>query len=138
MNRNLLKKLHWYCGIILLLAFLLTDIYIHFYHDHMQGMDDVIRMQYRSIHIYILFSSLLHIMLGVFVRFSMFDLYRAIQFLGSILLFAASIFLVIGIFSETAALDLKNILINCGLYISLAGTVFMVFPQFIRKNRNIT
>ena len=111
---------------------------MHFYQNHLQGMDDAIRMQYRSIHIYILFSSLLHIVIGAFVRFSMFDLFRAIQFFGSFLLFSGAVLIVIGFFTEIPVADeLERPLTRYGLYSALGGTIFLIFPQFIRKNKNI-
>lgn len=138
MNRNLLKKLHWYGGLALFLTFLFTGMYMHFYQNHLQGMDDSIRMQYRSIHIYILLSSLLHIIIGAFVRFSMFGLFRAIQLFGSFLLFLGVVLICIGFFTEVPVVDeLERSLTRYGLYSTLGGTIFLIFPQFIKKNRNI-
>ena len=137
MQKNFLKKLHWYGGWILLIVFLLSGQYMSYYHNHLQDMNDALRMQYRSIHIYILFSALIHILLGAFVRYSIFGLFRASQIIGSVLLFSASVFLVISFMTEIPAEELKRSMTQYGAYASLAAVIFMAIPEFFKENRNL-
>jgi hypothetical protein len=54
-------------GILGVIAFLLTGQYMHWVHNSLQGMPDGPRLFFRSSHIYLLWSSLLNVILGCYL-----------------------------------------------------------------------
>lgn len=75
----------------------------------------------RSRHIYILFSSLIHLALGSYLRIQAANAVRVVQYLGSSLFFVSSGLLIWAFVSETYAIQHYSDLSRYGIYISLAG-----------------
>ena len=61
-----MKRIHLIVGCCGLVAFIATGLYMHFGHDHLRGMTDALRLQYRSTHLYLLFTSLMNLALGIY------------------------------------------------------------------------
>ena len=65
-----LKKVHLIVGLIALVIFPLTGGYMRIYLTDEFAASDRLRFSMRANHIYILFSSLIHISLGSYLRVS--------------------------------------------------------------------
>ena len=60
-----LRQLHRLVGVAAVIVFLGTGAYMHFRYDHLRGMSDATRLLFRSTHVYLLFTGLLNIALGL-------------------------------------------------------------------------
>ena len=63
---RVLRRIHLVVGLAGVVLFLGTGQYMDRVHDHLRGMEDVRRMLFRSAHIYLLWSSLLNLALGLY------------------------------------------------------------------------
>jgi len=63
-----MKLAHLAFGLLLLVAFLRTGQYMHREHHHLEGMADGPRLLYRSRHILILLTALIHLCLGTYLK----------------------------------------------------------------------
>lgn len=61
------RRLHLLIGLATVAMFGLTGLYMHFRYDHLRGMTDATRLLFRSTHIYLLFSGLLNLALGLYL-----------------------------------------------------------------------
>lgn len=121
--RSKLKWIHLAVGILVLLAFLGTGQFMDRRLDHLVGMPDAPRALYRSSHIYILFSALLHLVLGAYLVRSPSLAGRLLQYLGSGLLLAAAGLFLYGFFIETPLAMIERPMIRRGIYWSLYGVL---------------
>ena len=80
-----------------------------------------LRLLMRSRHIYILFSSLIHLALGVYLTMRPGAIRRMVQYAGSLLLTAASPLLLWAFIAETYHLGHMSDISRYGIYASLAG-----------------
>jgi hypothetical protein len=62
-----MRRLHLVTGLVSVAAFLASGLYMHLRYDHLRGMDDVLRLLFRSTHIYLLFAALLNLALGLYM-----------------------------------------------------------------------
>jgi hypothetical protein len=82
------------------------------------------RMLMRSRHIYILLSSLIHIILGVYLEIRKEMLRKYLQIFASVLLFAGSVLFVWAFVHETYQARHFSDISRFALYLTLAGTIF--------------
>lgn len=59
-----MKRFHLIFGLVVLVVFLLTGQYMDRFHEHLRYTPDGPRMLYRTRHIFILLSGLLHVGIG--------------------------------------------------------------------------
>lgn len=129
----LLKRLHFYGGISLLLIFFLSGHYMDAHYNHLQGMEDFKRMVFRAEHIYLLFSSLVHIAMGTyFVSFTS-NMLKYLQMLASTLMFIASILFITSFFKDMPTELIERPLSRNGLYLMLAGVVSHGILSLVEK-----
>jgi hypothetical protein len=121
------KRFHLVFGLLLAIVFLLTGQYMDRVHHHLQGMADGPRMLYRSRHIYILFSALLHLGIGSYFHYREDTVRRVLQLLGSLLITIASILFVIAFFREPYLTDLYAPISKKGVIITAVGTLLHLF-----------
>ncbi len=93
-----------------------------------------LRILMRSRHIYILFSALLHLILGVYLQISPVIWHKVLQILGSVLLIAASGFLIWGFIHETYFAKNFSDISRWGIYLSLAGAGFHLIGGLFSQN----
>ena len=110
-------------GIAGLAVFLATGQYMDRSLDHLVGMPDAPRALYRSGHIYILFSALLNLLLGVYVVASAPRMTRALQYAGSALLVGGLALLVYGFIVETPLAVVERPMTREGIMWSLGGVL---------------
>jgi len=92
-------------------------------HNHLQGMADGPRMLYRTRHIYILLSGLLHLGIGSYFHYSIEKVRRILQVLGSLLITVAPILFIIGFFQEPHLTGLYAPLSKNGIIMIAVGTL---------------
>ena len=89
--------------------------------DHLVGMADGPRALYRSAHIYLLFTALIHLLLGTYLRPSPAFVGRVGQWAGSLMLFLALWLFVSGFYEETPLGLVERPNVREGIYMSLVG-----------------
>ena len=118
-----MKKFHTIFGLVTVIVFLLTGQYMDKYLHHLHGRLDGPRMLYRTRHIFILLSGLLHIGIGTYFTFQKTQAGRITQILGSVLIVLATVLFVVAFFYEPNLADLKTPLSHWGMYAIFAGTL---------------
>ena len=83
-----------------------------------------LRLLMRSRHIYILFSALIHMMLGVYLQMRLQMWRKSLQYFGSFLLAVSSGLLLWGFIYETYFTQHFSDISRNGIYLSLAGVGF--------------
>lgn len=81
-----IRNLHLALGVAGVVAFLVTGQYMDRRLDHLRGMSDGPRLLHRSAHIYLLFSALLNLVLGLYWAPSPRVLGRRLQIVGCVLI----------------------------------------------------
>lgn len=87
-------------------------------------------MLMRSRHIYILFSSLMHILLGIYFQTQPVAWRKYLQLLGSLILIISSILFVWAFVYETYTTRGFSNVSRWGLYLALAGTIVHLISNF--------
>lgn len=91
---------HRLAGVLVVVGFLLTGVYMRTHDPEMTQLPDVVRMLYRSRHIYLLFAGLLNLVLGAYWAARPPGWRRIVQLTGSALLLLAPILLAAAFFRE--------------------------------------
>ena len=125
-KQSVVFKTHAVIGALGLVTFLLTGQYMDLRYDHLHGMESQPRLLFRSAHIYLLFSSLLNLMLGVYGRMAHQGLQRQLQRLGSILIAVGPPLFVLAFVKEPWLQDLTRPFARPGIYAAAAGVLLHV------------
>lgn len=120
---------HLIFGIVLFVAFLITGRFMRMDFPDKDIIPQEFRLLMRSRHIYILFSSLIHILLGLYLQMHETVWRKYLQLSGSLLLFSASFLLIWAFIFETYAAKHFTDVSRYGLYFSLAGTIFHLLSR---------
>jgi hypothetical protein len=121
-------------GVAVFIVFLLTGQYMDRYFHHLLGMPDGPRLLYRTRHIFILFSGLLNVGIGVYLVQRPKGWQRILQLLGSILITLASLLLILAFFYDTTRGDLRAPLSHWGIYAIAVGTLFHLFSSLRERH----
>ena len=121
-----MKRFHLIFGLIVLVVFLLTGQYMDRFHEHLKYTADGPRMLYRTRHIFILMSGLLHLGLGSYFSYRAQTWRRALQMLGSALITIAPLLFTIGFFYEPYMQGLHAPLSKIGIIIMAVGALLHV------------
>ena len=130
-----MKLFHVIFGVAVFIVFLLTGQYMDRYFHHLVGMPDGPRLLYRTRHIFILFSGLLNVGIGVYLVQRPEGWQRILQLVGSILITLASLLLILAFFYDTTRGDLRAPLSHWGIYAIAVGTLFHLFSS-LRERRD--
>ena len=117
----LLKKIHFYGGILLLIIFILSGQYMQHGFNRLQDMSSLERMIFRAEHIFLLFSALLHLAIGTYFTSHSAKPQKYIQAFSSLLMFGASALLLFSFFEEMPTTEIERSFSRMGLYLMLAG-----------------
>lgn len=120
---------HLIFGIILFVVFLVTGKFMRVDFPDKDIIPQDLRLLMRSRHIYILFSSLIHILLGLYLQTHEKLWRKSLQIFGSFLLFSASLLLIWAFIFETYTTKHFSEISRYGLYATLAGTIFHLLSQ---------
>jgi NhaP-type Na+/H+ or K+/H+ antiporter len=94
------------------------------------------RLLMRSRHIYILFSSFIHVLLGVYLQIETRLWRKTLQLFGSTLLISGSVFLVWVFVYETYQARHFSEASRWGIYLSLGGTILHLVGGFkVKKGK---
>src|SRR5262250_155209 len=117
-----LKRVHLIVGLIALVLFPLTGVYMRRYLADEFTVSDRLRFSVRANHIYILLSSLLHISFGSYLRVSEKPRWANTQVVASLLLLVSTALVIAAFFFEPkAGLDRPFILL--AMVSALAGAL---------------
>lgn len=125
---------HLIFGIVLFFVFTTTGNYMRADFPDKEAISQELRVLMRSRHIYILFSALIHIVLGVYMRMSGSRWQQVAQYIGSAFLFISSGLLVWAFVEETYTVMGFSELSRNGIYLSLAGVVLHLLGGFRQKH----
>ena len=128
-----MKRFHLIFGVLVLVVFLLTGQYMDRFHYHLMYMPDGPRMLYRTRHIFILMSGLLHLGIGSYFRYHAGKARRTLQIVGSILITIAPVLFTIAFFYEPHLADLNTPLSLLGMILIATGTLLHVFSGVGRQ-----
>lgn len=126
--------LHLIFGILLFITFAVTGRFMRWDFPDKEIIPQDLRILMRSRHIYILFSALIHLLLGVYLQISQKTWQKALQFFGSTLLIAASGLLIWGFIYDTYYAKTFSDVARFGIYLSLGGVAFHLIGGFQTKN----
>lgn len=118
-----MKLTHLIFGFLMFLVFLLTGQYMDKTYNHLEDMEDLPRALMRAQHLYILFSALIHIVLGSYLTVSKDKLIKTFQILGSLLVYSATILLIYSFFNELPSDYIERPICRNALYIMLGGVL---------------
>ena len=123
-------NLHRILGIVMALVFVGTGAYMHFAHDHLAGMDDTQRLLFRSVHIYLLLSSLVNLVLGIHYWVYPKRSLRAMQTVGSTLIALAPVLFLLGFFNEPWLDGLRRPFTRPGVYAIAIGSLLHIIAFY--------
>ena len=116
-----MSRFHLIFGIAVFIVFAVTGSYMRADFPDKDIIPQELRLLMRSRHIYILFSSLIHLTLGLYLSVSPVRWRMAVQYLGSAVLATSSAVLLWGFVVETYELRHFSDISRWGIYLSLAG-----------------
>ncbi len=112
---------HLVVGAAAFIAFVVTGKFMRIDFPDKGSIPPELRMLMRSRHIYILFSGLIHLVLGIYLQIGPQTWRRSLQYLGSLLLVISSGLLLWAFIVETYQLQHFSDISRWGIYLSLAG-----------------
>lgn len=115
--------IHLIFGIVLFAVFLITGQYMRADFPDKEAISQDLRQLMTSRHIYILFSALIHLALGIYLQMRPQAWRKIVQFTGSGVLVLSSVFLIWAFIVETYDLQHFSDLSRNGIYLSLAGVI---------------
>lgn len=115
-----MRWLHLIVGLVGVVGFLGTGQYMDKVHDHLRGLDDARRLLFRSTHLYLLFSSLVNLALGLYLRPTL-GWRRWVRAVGSVLILATPFLAAAAFFTEPWLSGLERPYTRPTAYGCLAG-----------------
>ena len=125
-----MARAHLLFGIIVFVVFLITGRFMRADFPDKEIISQEFRILMRSRHIYILLSSFVHILLGLYIQISPQAWRKYLQIFGSALLFTGTILLIWAFAYETYTTQHFSDFSRYGLYVTLAGTAFHLLSRF--------
>lgn len=107
----------------MLVVFLLTGQYMDRYHQHLMYMADGPRMLYRTRHIFILMSGLLHVGIGSYFSYRLSRWRWTMQIVGSVLITIAPLLFTIAFFYEPTLQGLDTPISLLGMILIAIGAL---------------
>jgi hypothetical protein len=133
--KTTLGKIHLATGFILLVIFPLTGAYLRYCIPHLMEQSDRFRFSMRANHVYILFSGLVHLSLGVYLSSMATKLMKRLQAFAGSLLIMASAMLVAGFFFEPK-LSLDRPVTLIAAVMSLVGVTLHHFCALLAREES--
>ena len=118
-----MSYLHLVFGIVLFIVFTMTGKYMRWDFPDKDIIPQDFRLLMRSRHIYILLSSLIHIILGVYLKIHPETWRKGVQIFASVLLMTGSVLFVWAFIHETYVTQHYSDLSRYALYVTLWGTI---------------
>jgi hypothetical protein len=121
-----MRWLHLILGLLLFVVFVTTGKYMRIDFPDKDAISPELRILMRSRHIYILFSALIHLSLGVYLQLKPQLRRRLWQFAGSGVLTYSSMMLVWAFVVESYSLQHFSNLSRSGIYAALTGVALHI------------
>lgn len=118
-----LRLIHQLTGIITMLAFIASGVYMASVFPDIYRSNEIIRFLFRSSHIYILLSGLLNLGLAGYVTLSEVKWRRRCQIIGTTLIIPATIMLIAAFFYEPANILKDKPLTMPAIVLLFLGTI---------------
>jgi hypothetical protein len=122
----ILKPLHLIVGIAGIVVFVLTGQYMAIFLQGLGGLPDGPRLLYRTSHLYLMWSSLVNLLVGVYFVTATANSARIMQCIASTLLLAGPPLILTGFFLESPANNLLRPFCGWANYFALAGVLLHV------------
>lgn len=119
-------NLHRILGIIMALVFVGMGAYMQLAHNYLANVDETQLLLFRSIHIYLLLSSLVNLVLGIHYWIYPRRTLRALQNVGSTLVALAPILFLLGFFNEPWLDGVQRPFTRPGVYAIAIGSLLHV------------
>jgi hypothetical protein len=124
-----MRRLHLIVGALLFIAFIVTGRLMRHDFPDKEIIDQEFRMLMRSRHIYIFFSAMINLALGLYFTAERRPLSRAFQYLGSAFLVGSGALLVWAWAAETYFVHHYSDLSRQGIYTALVGVIIHVIAS---------
>jgi len=128
-----MKRLHLIFGLLIFVAFVITGRYMRLDFPDKDAISPDLRVLMRSRHIYILFSSLVHLSLGIYLQIREPLWQKITQYGGSAVLFVTSALLIWAFVTETYSTHTFSALSRYGIIFSLVGVGLHLIGGFRDK-----
>jgi len=132
--RQSMKRLHLVFGLLLFVAFTVTGRYMRTDFPDKDLISPELRVLMRSRHVYILFSALIHLALGLYLQMSTEMWRRIVQYFGSGILVASSVLLIWAFTVESYQTQHFTDISRWGIYLSLSGVGLHVMSSLARTD----
>ncbi len=114
---------HLIFGVLMFVVFVTTGSYMRADFPDKEAIEQELRLLMRSRHIYILFSALIHLALGIYLQMRPRLWQKVLQYGGSVVLVISSSLLLWAFIVETYNLQHFSDLSRNGIYMALAGVI---------------
>jgi hypothetical protein len=118
-----MRRLHLAVGLIALAAFLATGFYMRLGYNSLRGLDDSTRLLFRSSHIYLLFTALLNLVLGLYAEPARLGWRAWLRQAGSALVLMAPLLCAMAFFREPWLTGLERPYARLAIIGSLVGVL---------------
>ena len=133
-----LRKLHLFVGLAGVIAFVLTGQYMHWELNHLRGMADGPRLFYRTTHLYLMWASVLNLVLGCFLVRPQSSLNRGLQLLASIAVLVAPILICASFFLDSFNAELRRPMARYACFLAFGGVLGLLLSWFLSGTRRRT
>lgn len=131
----MLRKFHLVVGLVGVIVFLLTGQYMQWFLGHLQGMADGPRMIFRAAHIYLLWASLLNLLLGCYLPHTPGGFARLMHVGGSLILLASPVLLCWSFFYEPYNAELWRPVGYWTIIVVLLGTLMHALATLLTRKK---
>ena len=108
---------------------------MHLAHDYLRGMADGPRLLYRSSHIYLLWSSLLNLLLGCYFIRRTRGVAAYVQMFASVAVLSGPILLAFSFLAESNAVDLSRPVARVAILLATVGVVVHALTTWLSRER---
>ena len=116
-----LKRLHRWMGIVAVVVFLGTGLYMRWLFPDLYAGNETVRHLFRANHIYLLMAGLLNVGLGLYFTAQAAGWRQTLQRVGSVLLLAAPVMLLAAFLLEPQHAEPERPITAAGLFAALIG-----------------
>ena len=129
----ILKRLHFWFGLVGIIIFLLTGQYMAHIVGDMSQIADGSRMLYRSAHIYLMLVSILNLFVGFYMEPANILRMVKFQYLLSLLLLVSLVLILYGFFFESQNASPDRPLVSLGMFALFGAAVLLVLVKLLKR-----
>lgn len=130
-----MARFHFIFGMLVFVIFMITGQFMRLDFPDKGAIPQELRLLMRSRHIYILFSGLIHLALGLYLTLPAAAWRWRLQSSGSLVLVASTVLLIWGFVAETYFFSQFSEISRFGIYLSLAGVALHALAMLGTKSR---